>query len=46
MHVVLAYHSLRRRRGCYAGNGSREADDGANVLLGIKVLSARSKNHG
>ena len=46
MHVVLAYHSLRRRRGCHAGYGmsvanggvtvSCKAGGGANVLFGMK----------
>ena len=29
MHVVLAYHNLRRRQGCYAGYDSCKADSGA-----------------
>ena len=45
MHVVLAYHSLRRRRGRYAGYDSCKADGGANVLFGIKSSSAPSTNH-
>ena len=40
IHVVLAYHSLRRRRGCYAVYDSRETggpDEESSVLLDSSI---------
>ena len=46
MHAMLAYHSLRRRRGSYAGYDSCKAEGGAKVPFDIKRFSTRSTNHG